>query len=212
MIVGHVGETSATITLKISRVQPKMTLEYLNFNVAIRERELNLEQIASVSINNLQMLLEALEMPLAVGPIKDEDFLLLASRFAELEWDYGFSKFGNRDDKFEFCLKLLEGQQKHIPCGAALCTFDEQTGVLDIHFVECFVRDDPGHPLTGNMFLVTLFAVYFFGFAAKCTEIRIPEPLNQDVVDYYKEYGFDGDLELLSAPFATIVSTVKSYI
>ncbi|WP_260853769.1 hypothetical protein [Pantoea ananatis] len=190
-----------------------MTLEYLNFNVAIRERELNLEQIAIISINNLQMLLEALEMPLAVGPIKDEDFLLLTTtRFAELEWDYGFSKFGNRDDKFEFCLKLLEGQQKHIPSGAALCTFDQETGVLDINFVECFVRDDPEHPLTGNMFLVTLFAVYFFGYSANCTEVRIPEPLNQDVVDHYKKFGFDGDLDLLSAPFATIVSTIRGYI
>ncbi|MGB8926396.1 MAG: hypothetical protein WCC49_05410 [Pantoea agglomerans] len=173
---------------------------------------MNLEQIANQSISNLQMLLEALEMPLAVGPITDEDFLILTSRFAELEWDYGFSNFGNRDDKFEFCLKLLEGQQKHIPSGAALCTFDEGTGVLDIHFVECFVRDDPDHPLSGRMFLVTLFAVYLFGSAANCTEIRIPEPINQDVVDHYMKYGFSGNLDLLSAPFATIVSTVRSYI
>jgi len=179
----------------------------------MKDKELNLEQIASLSISNLQMLLDNMKMPIAVGPINDEDYVILTSGFAQLEWDHGFSRYGNRDDKFEFCLKLLAGPLRHIPSGAALCTFDEDSGVIEIHFVESFVKDeDVGHPLYGNMFMITLWGVYLFGAAVGCTEIRIPEALNHKVANHYKKFGFEGDINLLSAPFATISDVVRRYI
>ncbi|MEI7409953.1 MULTISPECIES: hypothetical protein [Pectobacterium] len=173
---------------------------------------LNLEQIASLTISNLQLLLDSMKIPLAVGPISDEDYIILTSGFSQLEWDYGFCRYGNREDKFEFCLKVLAGPLRHIPSGAALCTFDEESGVIEIHFVESFVNEDQGHPLYGQMFLITLWAVYLFGSAVDCKAIHIPDSLNQKVVDHYKKYGFSGNLTLLSAPFATIADVVRSYI
>lgn len=174
---------------------------------------MNLEQIASLSISNLQMLLDNMKLELAVGPINREDYELLISGYSQLEWDYGFSKYGNRDDKFEFCLKLLTGPLRHIPSGAALCTFDEDAGVIEIHFVESFVKaHDVDNPLFGKMFLITLWGVYLFGSAVGCNEIRIPETLNQKVAAHYKKFGFEGDVNLLSAPFATISDVVRRYI
>lgn len=190
-----------------------MALKCSAIDAASKDTELNLEQIASQSISNLQFLLDTLKMPLAVGPISDEDYVILTTGYAQLEWDYGFSRYGNRSDKFEFCLKLLAGPLRHIPSGAAMCTFDEDTGVIEIHFVESFVKvDDVEHPLYGNMFMVTLWAVYLFGSAVGCQEIRIPEALNQKVADHYKKFGFKGDISLLSAPFATITDVVRRYI
>lgn len=189
-----------------------MTLKYSAIDAVSKDRELNLEQIASLSISNLQMLLDNMKLPLAVGPINDEDYAILTSGYSQLEWDNGFSSYGNRDDKFEFCLKLLAGPLRHIPSGAALCTFDEESGVIEIHFVESFVKqDDVSHPLYGNMFMITLWGVYLFGSAVGCTEIRIPESLNHKVACHYKKFGFEGDLNLLSAPFATISDVVRRY-
>lgn len=171
-----------------------------------------LDQIATLTISNLQMLLDSLKMPLAVGPINEEDYRILSSGFSELEWCHGFSQYGNRDDKFEFCLKILGGPLKHIPAGAALCTFDIESETMEIHFVESFVKEEKSHPLYGQMFMITLWAVYLFGKAVDCQTVRIHDALNQKVVDHYKKYGFEGNATLLSAPFATLNGVVGKYI
>lgn len=175
-------------------------------------KKLNLEQIASLTLSNLQMLLDNLRIPLAVGPIKDEDFRLLTSGYAELDWDYGFSAFGNRDDKFEFCLKLLSGPLQHIPSGAAMCTYDQDSGVISVRFVESFVRGEKDNPLYGKMFIITLWAVYLFGNSVDCKEVHIPDAINKKVMAHYQKYGFEGDLTLLTASFASIGDVIRSYI
>ena len=173
---------------------------------------MNYEQIASLTISNLQMLLDNLKIPLAVGPINQEDYMILTSGYSELEWGNGFCTHGNKDEKFEFCIKLLSGPLKHIPAGAALCTYDETNRSIEIHFVESFVRGNKEHPLYGQMFTVTLWAVYLFGAAVGCEEIRIPDAVNQKVVDHYKKYGFEGNLNLLTARFATLGDVVRRHI
>nr|VXZ91998.1 Uncharacterised protein [Klebsiella pneumoniae] len=67
-----------------------MALKCSAIDAASKDTELNLEQIASQSISNLQFLLDTLKMPLAVGPISDEDYVILTTGYAQLEWDYGF--------------------------------------------------------------------------------------------------------------------------
>ncbi|GDD91517.1 hypothetical protein HmCmsJML293_01305 [Escherichia coli] len=180
--------------------------------VFIGRDQLNYEQIASLTISNLQMLLDNLKIPLAVGPINQEDYIILTSGYSELEWGNGFCTYGNREEKFEFCIKLLAGPLKHIPAGAALCSYDEATRAIEIHFVESFVRNDREHPLYGQMFTITLWAVYLFGSAVGCDEIRIHDAVNQKVVEHYKKYGFEGNLNLLTAPFATLGDVVRRYI
>jgi len=164
-----------------------------------------------MTLNNLQMLLDNLNLPLAVGPINDEDYQVLISGYSELEWEHGFSCYGNRGDKFEFCVKLLSGPLKNLPAGAALCTYDQTNSVLEIHFIESFVKDKLDHPLYGRMFLVTLWAAYLFGTAAGCDEVKINEPINEKVVQHYKKFGFEGDMNVLSAPFANITDVLKRY-
>ncbi len=173
---------------------------------------MNYDQIAILTLNNLQMLLDNLRIPLAVGPINQEDYLILTSGFSELEWGNGFCMQGNKDEKFEFCLKLLSGPMKHIPAGAALCIYDETTESIEIHFVESFVRDNKEHPLYGQMFTITLWAVYLFGAAVGCHQIRIHDAVNQKVVEHYRKFGFEGDVHLLSASFATLGDVVRQYV
>ena len=173
---------------------------------------MNYDQIASLTISNLQMLLDSLDIPLAVGPINQEDYMILTSGYSELEWSNGFCTHGNKEKKFEFCLKLLTGQLAHIPAGAVLCSYDDSTKCIEIHFVESFVRDKKDHPLYGQMFTVTLWAVYLFGAAVGCESVHIPDTVNQKVAEYYKKYGFDGDTHLLTASFATLSDVVRRYI
>lgn len=170
---------------------------------------MNYEQIVALTMSNLQMVLDNLELPLAVGPINRQDYELLITGYADLEWSNGFCTHGNKDEKFEFCLKLLPISLGQIPAGAVLCTYDEPTKTIKIHFVESFVRGNKEHPLNGQMFIVTLWAVYLFGTALlECENIQIPDVINQKVMEYYKRYGFEGDMNLLTIPFTKLGDVV----
>ncbi|PKH18304.1 hypothetical protein CIG19_21150 [Enterobacterales bacterium CwR94] len=56
---------------------------------------MNLEQIGSSVLSNLQMLIDSTGLPLAVGAISDNDYQWLSSQFVELNWDFAFAQFGN---------------------------------------------------------------------------------------------------------------------
>lgn len=168
---------------------------------------MNLEQIASGTLSNLQMLLEQNGLPLAVGPITDRDFQALSTAYAELEWDHAFSMYGNRDDKFEFCVKLIE-ESNPLPAGAAMCIFNIEENTFDIHFVESFVRGVRSHPLHGRMILITLWASYLFCAAVDCPCINVIEPVNSDVMALYESLGFRGDLNVMTASIDTIKAVV----
>ncbi|MFP1923695.1 hypothetical protein [Lonsdalea quercina] len=173
---------------------------------------MNYEQIVALTMSNLQMLLDNLKIPLAVGPINDDDYTILTSGFTELEWGNGICTYGNKEEKFEFCLKLQTIPLSPIPSGAVLCTYDETAKAVKIHFVESFVRDKKEHPLCGQMFTITLWAVYLFGSAVgECEEVQILDVVNQKVADHYRKYGFSGDLSLLSVPFTKLTGAVNVY-
>ncbi|CNK27888.1 Uncharacterised protein [Yersinia frederiksenii] len=171
---------------------------------------MNLDQVASLTLNNVQMLLEQNGIPLAVGPISDRDFQALSTAYAELQWDYAFTTYGNREDKFEFCVKLIEDNNP-LPAGAAMCIYNIDDGTFDIHFVESFVRNIPSHPLHGRMILITMWAAYLFCMAVDCQRINVIEPINTEVMALYAKLGFSGDLNYMSASTEDIKAAVLGF-
>ncbi|EOW2370916.1 hypothetical protein ACNZA9_001781 [Cronobacter sakazakii] len=171
---------------------------------------MNLEQISSMTLNNLQMLLEATDLPLAVGPITDADFQAMMTNYAELNWDFAFSTYGNNPNKFEFCVKLVE-EANPLPAGAAMCVYNIELNSFDIYFVESFVRNREDHVLHGRMLLITLWASYLFCRAVDCDVINVIEPVNQEVMKHYQKFGFTGDTVLMTASLATLRDAVMSY-
>lgn len=171
---------------------------------------MNLEQIAVSTLNGVQMLLEQVNLPLAVGPIHDADFQAMMTNYAELNWDFAFNTVGNDPNRFEFCVKLLEGSNP-LPAGAAMCIYNRLVNSFDIYFVESFVRGNRSHPLNGKMLLITLWASYLFCRAVECDVINVIEPVNTEVMALYKSFGFVGDTVLMTASLATIRDAVLSY-
>ncbi|MDC9623574.1 hypothetical protein PSI22_18495 [Xenorhabdus sp. XENO-7] len=150
----------------------------------------NLENIGSVVRNNIQTIVDVLGLNLAVGDISDDDYFILSRGYGELCWDDSLSRVGNREDKFEFCIKLVEcGHVQGPPSGLALCTYSIAEQLFDIHMIENFCRDKPDHPLNGKMFQLTLMAAYLFCEATEGKLVRVIEPV-KEVIPYYERYGF----------------------
>lgn len=68
---------------------------------------LSLEEIGQSVRNNIQLILDNIQLPLAVGPISDDDYKILCGGFGQLEWDYALATHGNDPSKFELCIKFV---------------------------------------------------------------------------------------------------------
>jgi hypothetical protein len=151
---------------------------------------LTIEEIGQSVRNNIQLVLDNFGLPLAVGPISDDDYKVLSGGFGELEWDYALSTQGNSPERYEFCIKLLnQNVMEGVPSGAALCIFGVEEHVFSIHMIESFVKDDVDHPLKGRMVLITLMSAYLFCMAVECPTVRIIEPV-PGLYDFYGRFGF----------------------
>ncbi|MBD1228311.1 hypothetical protein [Xenorhabdus griffiniae] len=151
----------------------------------------NLEHIGIVVRNNIQAIVDVLGLNLAVGDISDEDYFLLSQGYGELCWDDSLSRVGNRSDKFEFCIKLVEcGNVQGAPAGLALCVYSVDEKTFEIHMIENFRREDKNHPLYGKMFQLTLMAAYLFCKSTEGEYVRVIEPV-KEVIPYYESYGFN---------------------
>ncbi len=151
---------------------------------------LTIEDIGQSVRNNIQLVLDNFGLPLAVGPISDDDYKVLSGGFGELEWDYVLSTHGNSPDRYEFCIKLVNhGAMENVPSGAALCIFGVEEHTFNIHMIESFVRDDPDHPLKGRMVLITLMSAYLFCMAVDCPVVRVIEPVHE-LRAFYESFGF----------------------
>ncbi|GDX06661.1 hypothetical protein [Buttiauxella sp. A111] len=151
---------------------------------------LTLDEIGQSVRNNIQLVIDNYGLPLAVGPISDDDYKVLSGGFGDLEWDYVLSTHGNSPDRYEFCIKLLnQGVMEGVPSGAALCIFRVEEYVFSIHMIESFVKDDAEHPLKGRMVLITLMSAYLFCMAVECPTVRIVEPV-PELHGFYEGFGF----------------------
>lgn len=138
---------------------------------------LTLDEIGQSVRNNIQLVIDHVGLPLAVGPISDEDYKILCGGYGELEWDYMLGAYGNSDDKYEFCIKLVQqGVVQGIPSGAAICVYGVEDKIFRIHIVERFSREDESHPLKGRMVLLTLMSAFVF---VRLSSVRLFKSLNQ---------------------------------
>ncbi|WP_313449549.1 hypothetical protein [Atlantibacter hermannii] len=151
---------------------------------------LTLDEIGQSVRNNIQLVIDNYGLPLAVGPISDDDYKVLCGGFGELEWDYALATYGNSDERYEFCIKLIkQGVVQGIPSGAALCIFGVTDRVFRIHMIENFAREEEEHPLKGRMVLITLMSAYLFCMAVECQSIQIIEPV-PELHEFYSGFGF----------------------
>lgn len=168
---------------------------------------LTLEEIGQSVRNNIQLVIDNFGLPLAVGPISDEDYRILSGGFGELEWDYALLEFGNDPDRYEFCIKLVsQGVIQGAPAGAAICVYGIEEDVFRIHIIERFSRlEEEEHPLKGRMVLITLMSAYLFCMAVGCKQVHIIEPV-PELVDYYTSFGFVMEKcgYIMSAPTETL--------
>ncbi|ECD9475084.1 TPA: hypothetical protein MNC29_001130 [Citrobacter freundii] len=154
---------------------------------------LTLEEIGQSVRNNIQLILDNVQLPLAVGPISDDDYRILSGGYGQLEWDYALATYGNDPSKFELCIKFVsQGTVQSVPAGAALCLYGIENKAFSIHMIERFTNDEEDHPLNGRMVLITLMSAYMFCKAVECNEIRIVEPV-PELVPYYASFGFETD-------------------
>ncbi|EKS7794427.1 hypothetical protein ACOGYE_000005 [Edwardsiella piscicida] len=150
---------------------------------------LHLEEICQSVRNNLQLIIESQGLPLAVGPLTDDDCRILSGGFGELGWDYALTKYGNDPNKFEFCIKLVKQVAETVPSGVALCVYGIDDHVFRIHMIERFCRDDESHPLKGRMVALAIMAAFIFCKAVDAVDVFIMEPV-AELVDYYHSFGF----------------------
>ena len=151
---------------------------------------LTLDEIGQSVRNNIQLVIDHVGLPLAVGPISDEDYKILCGGSGELEWDYMLGAYGNSDDKYEFCIKLVQqGVVQGIPSGAAICVYGVEDKIFRIHIVERFSREDESHPLKGRMVLLTLMSAFVFCKAVECEVVQIIEPV-PELRPFYESFGF----------------------
>ncbi|MGL5343653.1 MAG: hypothetical protein ACRC9O_03255 [Plesiomonas sp.] len=152
---------------------------------------LSLDEISQSVRNNIQLVLDHVGLPLAVGPISDDDYRILCGGFGELEWDWALSTYGNSPSKYEFCIKLVEQSvTQRVPSGAAICVYDSDDNIFNIHMIERFSSGIEEHPLKGRMTLITLMSAYIFCKAVDCNEVRIVEPV-PELRDFYSSFGFN---------------------
>ncbi|WP_024560185.1 hypothetical protein ACP26E_05285 [Franconibacter pulveris 601] len=163
---------------------------------------LTLEEIGQSVRNNIQLVIDNYGLPLAVGPISDDDYRILSGGFGELEWGYALTQFGNDPDRYEFCIKLVsQGVMQGVPAGAAICIYGVDDNIFRIHIIERFTREDEEHPLKGKMLSITIMSAYLFCMAVKCPIAHIMDP-DPDLVDYYASFGFmlEEGGKIMSAP------------
>lgn len=151
---------------------------------------LTLEEIGQSVRNNIQLIIDSYGLPLAVGPISDDDYKILAGGFGELEWDCGLSMYGNDPDRYEFCIKIVNHDVvASVLSGAALCIYDPLQSSFMIHMIENFERKDQTHPLRGRMTLITLMSAFIFSMAVEGKIVSIVEPV-PELLEYYSSFGF----------------------
>ncbi|MGR6981264.1 hypothetical protein ACUHGC_07650 [Testudinibacter sp. P27/CKL/0425] len=168
------------------------------------------EHLVSATISDFQLLLEHLELPIAVGCISDDDFKILGRGYGRLDWDYVITYHYNPNSAFDFCFKLKENGQKNSfapPVGAFLSSYSPNNKTLEIYGIERF---GDNQNLNGRMLLLSMFAVSILmskvdGEIIKLIDVEDSIELRQ----HYKSFGF---IEDGSKNFTLEMSSLRALI
>ncbi|GKW10252.1 hypothetical protein PEC301899_05340 [Pectobacterium carotovorum subsp. carotovorum] len=116
----------------------------------------------------------------------------------QLPWDQNGGVLEN-PDAFNFSFKLLDIND--MPAAACMCSFCPRTEweedgehieegpTLNVEMLQNFhLRDSE---LDGNTLKYALYAILFFILETQCTGVRLIEPINDSVANYYITQGFE---------------------
>ena len=159
---------------------------------------MNFDQVVSSSISDFQVLMDSLSPSLAVGPISDQDFIVLSRGYGRINWDYVISKH-SPNDSFDFGFKLKDiNCHSGVLLGAFLSSFILKNETLEIYGIEHFGNYSV---LEGKMFLYSLFACLIFmkKLDGKYIKLVDVEEDNHALRNYYHQFGFveDGRQDLI---------------
>lgn len=150
--------------------------------------DMNINQVKSTAYGALQHYMEANNLPIAVGPISDNDWSFLERGFGELNWGPQLTMYGNGDEAVSLAFKLLPSQLALD--GAVMGRYIAEQEVLEIHLIESFVRTSVNHPLHGTLFMFTMVFSFLFIRAIGGAEIRLVEPC-QELLGFFTRFEFE---------------------
>ena len=155
---------------------------------------LNLSQVYSNALCNLQLIVDKLDMEVAVGPFNNDDWLFLASGYSLLNWENIITLYANEENAIDFCVKFRDNTNSAL-LGASICVCDLKEKTFNVHCIERFSRSDVNCKLKGRMVFLVLSLVFLMSFSIKIERIRLIDVDNNAIslINYYKTFCFDSD-------------------
>lgn len=148
---------------------------------------MKIKQIKSAAINALQHWADETQLEIGVGPIGEDDWIILSRGYGELNWESGLTTLANSSDTFDIIFKSLP--KLSAIDAAILGRYNQQSEVLELHYIESFVRGVADHSLKGRVFMLSVLSAYLFISAAGGKAVHLIDPFD-DTVGYYERFGF----------------------
>lgn len=174
---------------------------------------MNVQQIKKSILSGFQHFISESFDTIAVGELSESDWVFLSRGYGELFWDHGLTTYGNSENKFDVVFKTL-------PCpsnldAVILGVYEPDAGILEVHFIESFVRASEAHPLCHKVMMLSVVVMFLFISAAGGTEVRLVDT-NEELVDFYSKFGFKpigGDKSLsVSASYQDLCQILSGII
>ncbi len=151
---------------------------------------MNADQIKSAVLSAIQVVTDEMGLELAVGPINGLDWEYLSGGYGHLNWEAGLTQYGNEDWSFDVALKLASDTR--LLSAAILGVYHPDTGTLEVHLVESFIKRKDPHPLNGRVFEMTIIASFLYVAAVGGTTVRLMD-VEPELTTYYNIFGFERD-------------------
>ena len=151
---------------------------------------MNADQIKSAVLSAMQVVTDEMGLGLAVGPINELDWAYLSGGYGHLNWEAGLTEYGNMEWSFDVALKLQSDTR--LLNAAILGVFKPETDILEMHFVESFIRREEQHQLKGRVFEMMIIASFLYVAAVGGTTVRLMD-VEPELMNYYHLFGFQSD-------------------
>ena len=148
---------------------------------------MKIKQIKLAAINALQHWADETQLEIGVGPIGEDDWIILSRGYGELNWESGLTMLANSNETFDIVFKSLP--KLSAIDAAILGRYNLQAEVLELHYIESFVRGMTNHSLKGRVFMLSILSAYLFVSAAGGKAVHLVDPF-EDTVGYYERFGF----------------------
>ena len=145
-------------------------------------------QIKHTTVSALQGIIDAVELPVAVGKISDDDYAVLSRGYGVLNWDVAITSLSSYESCIDIVFKLLPAQ--HMVDAAVLGVYSADDETIELHYIESFVRRVNEHPLRKRVMLLTIIFSYLLLMALDGKKVALIDPFNE-TIQYYELFGFE---------------------